>query len=72
MSDSRLLYDWSGFCVEYLLTNKNIVFVNRNKPSNFVFTKLIDNKFTPRVKNYEELFKSLEYSLNNVDSNIEN
>ena len=72
MSDSRLLLtDWSGFCVEYLLTNKNIVFVNRNKPSNFVFTKLIDNKFTPRVKNYEELFKSLEYSLNNVDSNIE-
>ena len=47
MSDSRLLLtDWSGFCVEYLLTNKNIVFVNRNKPSNFVFTKLIDNKFT--------------------------
>lgn len=72
MTDSSLLLtDWSGFCVEYLLTSKNIVYVNRNKPSNFTFTKLIDNKFTPRVKNYEELFKSLEYSLNNVDSNIE-
>ena len=58
MSDSRLLLtDWSGFCVEYLLTNKNIVFVNRNKPSNFCIYKLIDNKFTPREKIMKNFLK---------------